>query len=117
MAKHIESGKFGEALAERFLRDKGYQIISVNWRYRYWEVDILAKDKDILVFVEVKSRKRSDFGYPADFVDEKKQRNLIQAAEAYIELVNYDGEIRFDIISVFLDTGKVEIIKDAFWSN
>lgn len=117
MAKHLESGKFGELLAAKFLKAGGYEVLNVNWRYKYWEVDIIAKDGDILVFVEVKSRKQSGFGEPSDFVDVKKQRNLIQAADAYLELTNYQGEIRFDIVSVYLDSEKVEIIKDAFWSN
>lgn len=50
-------------------------------------------------------------------MDDKKQKNLIQAAEAYLEVNNYEGEIRFDIVSVYLDSDKIELIKDAFWSN
>lgn len=117
MPTHLESGKFGENLAVSYLKNNGYDIIAVNWRYKYWEVDIVAKDQFSLVFIEVKSRKSNNFGEPSDFVDEKKQRNLIQAADAYIELNNYEGEVRFDIVSVYLDSNKVELIKDAFWSN
>ena len=77
----------------------------------------MAMDDAVLVFVEVKSRKSDLYGAPSEFVDDKKQRNLIQAADAYIALNNYEGEIRFDIVSVYLESNKVELIKDAFWSN
>lgn len=111
------SGDYGESLAIAYLQHMGYELLAVNWRYRYWEVDIVAMDGDILVFVEVKSRSNLGFGQPEEFVDLKKQRNLIQAADAYIERMDYQGEIRFDIVSVYLGTSKIELIKDAFWSN
>ncbi|NGM74772.1 YraN family protein [Sphingobacterium sp. SGL-16] len=117
MAKHLESGRFGENLALNYLRNNGYEILKVNWRYKYWEVDIIAKEGIYLVLVEIKSRKSNLFGEPANFVDDKKQKNLIQAGEAYLEVNNYEGEIRFDIVSVYLDSDKIELIKDAFWSN
>ncbi|MGN0004219.1 MAG: YraN family protein [Sphingobacterium composti] len=117
MANHLKSGKYGENLAVDFLNNAGFDILAVNWRFKYWEVDIVAMEENILVFVEVKSRKSDLYGVPSDFVDNKKQQNLIQAAEAYIELNKYVGEIRFDIVSVYLETKKVELIKDAFWSN
>lgn len=117
MARHLESGKFGENFAVEYLKNSGYEILAVNWRYKYWEVDIIAKDLDVLIFVEVKSRKSSAFGAPSDFVDDKKQKNLLKAAEEYLALNNYIGEIRFDIVSVYLDSNKIELIKDAFWSN
>lgn len=117
MTKQQDSGQYGEELAVAYLQDLGYSIVCVNWRHRYWEVDIIAKDQDVLVFVEVKSRSKSSFGKPSDFVDAKKQQNLIQAADAYIEQSGFEGEIRFDIVSVYLETNNIELIKDAFWSN
>lgn len=117
MASHNDVGRYGENLAENYLVSCGYQIICVNWRYKYWEVDIIARDGDCLVFIEVKSRKTTLYGDPADFVDEKKQHNLIKAAEEYIYITSYIGEIRFDIVSVYLKDSRVELIKDAFWSN
>lgn len=117
MANHLKSGKYGENLAVDYLKKENFDIIALNWRYKYWEVDIVAKDQNTLVFVEVKSRRSDSFGVPSDFVDLKKQPNLIKAAEAYIELNKYEGEIRFDIVSVYLETKKVELIKDAFWSD
>ena len=117
MAQHLESGKYGEQRAVAYLQSLGYQIIAINWRYKYWEVDIVAKDADILCFVEVKTRKNTLYGEAADFVDVKKQKNLIQAADAYLELTQYQGEIRFDIVSVYSISKEIQLIKDAFWSN
>lgn len=117
MGRKQVSGSYGESLANAYLRDLGFEILALNWRYRHWEVDVIAMDGDVLVFVEVKSRSNLGFGQPMDFVDAKKQRNLIQAAEAYLECTDYQGEIRFDIVSVYLDSSKIELIKDAFWGN
>jgi len=117
MTKQRDYGNYGEQLASIYLRNLGYTIIALNWRYKYWEVDIIANDGNTLVFVEVKSRTRAHYGQPEDFVDAKKQYNLIQAADAYIDTTGYEGEIRFDIVSVYLETKKMELIKDAFWSN
>lgn len=117
MAKHLESGKYGEQQALAYLKEKGYLIKAINWRYRYWEVDIIAQDKEALCFIEVKTRRSNLYGEPSTFVDYKKQKNLIQAAEAYIELTHYEGEIRFDIVSVYSESKQIDLIKDAFWSN
>lgn len=117
MAKHLESGKFGEQQAALFLQQNGYTLLSVNWRHRHWEVDIIAMDKDVLCFIEVKTRKNTLYGEAATFVDSKKQQNLVQAAEAYLENTMHDGDIRFDIVSVYTESNKIELIKDAFWSN
>ncbi|GGH20858.1 YraN family protein [Sphingobacterium alkalisoli] len=117
MAKHLEAGIWGEQQAVRYLQECGYDIISINWRHKHLEVDVIAKDGDILVFVEVKSRNDSRFGEPKEFVDHRKRRNLIRLADAYISYTKYEGEIRFDIVSVFLKENKIELIKDAFWSN
>lgn len=117
MAKHLDTGKYGEQLAIDYLIKSGYTILAINWRYRYWEVDAIAKEGPILVFVEVKCRGNNRYGEPEEFVDVKKQKNLIQAAEAYLEQVQHVGEIRFDIVSVSLDTKEIKLIKDAFWSD
>lgn len=117
MAEHILSGRYGERLAVHFIRSKGYKILVTNWRYRRLEADVIAMDGDTLVFIEVKSRTGTDYGEPIDFVDWKKQRNLITLAEAYIKIKGFHGEIRFDVVSVYLKTKEVELIKDAFWSN
>lgn len=117
MAEHLTSGQYGEQLAVDFVLNAGYNILERNWRYRYWEVDVIALDGNTLVFIEVKSRTSLDFGDPIDFVDWKKRRNLIKIAEAYIKIKGFQGEIRFDVVAVYLKTKNVELTKDAFWSN
>lgn len=117
MAEHLDAGSRGEEWAVAHLREMGYEILFQNWRHKHWEVDIIAKDGDVLVFIEVKSRKSTAFGLPYEFVDRRKQQNLIKAADAFLESNSYFGDIRFDIVSVFLISKKIELIKDAFWSE
>lgn len=119
MAKHLEFGKQGEQDAAAFLRTQGYQILKTNWRYKHWEVDIIAKDGDILTFVEVKSRSSIQHGEPFQFVDYKKQKNLIKAAEVFLRIIRYQGDIRFDIVSIYNRNDKkdISLIKDAFWGS
>ncbi len=116
MAKHIETGKKGEALAVRFLTSKGYTILETNWRNNHKEIDIIAMDRDELVIVEVKTRSTDYFGFPDEFVDAAKQKNLISAAQAYIDKTDMDAGVRYDIVSVIL-TGTshtIHHITDAF---
>jgi len=117
MAKHLESGAFGESLAAQYLRQQGYEILFQNWRFKKLEIDIIAKENGILVFVEVKSRSSNLYGLPYEFVDEVKQKHLIRAADAFLASYSYIGDVRFDIVSVYLSSQKVELIRDAFWSN
>ena len=117
MAQHLSSGRYGEQLGVDYILKAGYTVLYTNWRYRYWEVDIVAMDGETLVFIEVKSRTSTAFGEPVEFVNWKKKRNLVKLAEAYIKINSFQGEIRFDIIAVYLKTGKIELIKDAFWNE
>ncbi|MGJ1445061.1 YraN family protein [Sphingobacterium spiritivorum] len=118
MAKHLEQGKKGEQMALSHLTALRYQILALNWRTGKLEVDILAYDGDILVFVEVKTRSSIAHGEPADFVDIQKQRKLIRAARACVEERGHQGDIRFDIVSVYLgEPAYIHLIKDAFWSE
>lgn len=118
MAIHNEIGVRGEKAAVAFLVRNGYRIIACNWRYKRAEVDIIAEQGNKLIFVEVKTRSSTDFGLPEEFVSEPKQNLLMEAAEAFILANNYEGEIRFDIISVLVKTANtctIRHIKDAFW--
>ena len=120
MAQHNIKGIIGEEQALGFLRAKGYEILEVNWRFLHLETDIIAMDKVAgkLVFIEVKTRSDTQYGAPELAVTLKKQKNLIRAANFYIDQINYNGESRFDIITV-LDQpdGSFEInhIDDAFY--
>jgi len=117
MAKHIETGKKGEALAVRFLNLKGYEILETNWRSNHKEIDTIALDKEELVIVEVKTRSTDYFGYPEEAVDAKKQKLLISAAQDYIDKTDWEAGVRYDIVSVLLKKGESHIIHhitDAF---
>lgn len=100
MAKHLQTGKTGEALALSYLQGQGYQILTTNWRHRRSEIDIIAKEGQILVFVEVKTRRDDYFGKPEVSVTERKKQLLTDAAHAYMMEINHQWEIRFDIIAI-----------------
>ncbi len=93
-------GDEAEDQAVKFLSDEGYKIQHRNWRYRRLEVDIIAEKDNVVAFVEVKYRSNVNYGHPADFVDDKKKKLLLQAAEHYCYEFDYFGEIQFDIISI-----------------
>lgn len=117
MALHNEIGKIGEEIALKFLKNLGYEVLELNWRFKKLEIDIIAKDGDTLVVVEVKTRKSDVFGTPDVFVDRKKQRFLIRAINEYVNQKQVDNEIRFDIISILYDNNQeiVEHSKEAFY--
>ena len=117
MASHNELGKKGEAVAQHYLQDKGYQILETNWRFEKSEVDIICEKDHTLVFVEVKTRATAVHGYPEEAITKKKQEKLLEAAEQFIELNQIQGEIRFDVISIITKNNQSEIfhIEDAFF--
>ena len=78
-------GRWGEAQAEKFLLAQGYSLIEKNWRTGYGEIDLIVKDEATLVFVEVKTRTTSTYGYPEKSITPKKQEHLIAAAQAYLQ--------------------------------
>ncbi len=119
MSKHNETGKLGEELAQHFLRKAGYRIREVNWRYHYKEIDIIAEKDKHIVFVEVKTRSTLAFELPKEAVTIKKQKNLVFAADAYLQEKEIELASRFDIVSVLNgDAPKViEHLQDAFQAN
>ncbi len=114
----ITTGRAGEVLAAQFLKGKGYKILDKNYRKRFGEIDIVARDGNFLVFVEVKTRKSKLFGEPYEAVDFRKQKQLIKIAQDYINTKGYhDQPARFDIVSILLnkkESPKVELIKNGF---
>ena len=118
MKQNKEIGIKGENLATDFLISKGYEILERNWRFKKAEIDIIAKHKGILIFVEVKTRSYSYYGEPESFVDNKKKRLIADAASQYMQRINYDWAIRFDIIGILIEDGKKPVIahfEDAFF--
>ncbi len=114
-------GKRGEDLAHRYLRSCGYTVVARNYRPAGGEVeaDIVARQGEIIVFVEVKSRASGDFGSPDRAVGTDKQKNIARAARAYATRAAIDwSQVRFDIISVvFTDPPSVTHLKDAFFEG
>jgi putative endonuclease len=111
-----EIGYKGEAVAVAFLSEKGYDILETNWQCGHYEIDIIAQKDNTLVIVEVKTRSRDFLTLPQESVGKKKQRFLIEAANNYIEQKNFEGETRFDILSltIYGKTYKIDHIEDAF---
>ncbi len=102
----------GEKIAGEFLKKAGYKIVARNYKAKMGEIDIIALDKNILVFAEVKQRKSADFGSPREFVGSEKQRKIKNTAQLYIMKNKYKGDVRFDVVEVL---GRdVHHIKNAF---
>lgn len=109
-------GDIGEELAVKHLREKGLRILCTKWIYQHKEIDIVAEDDDYLIIVEVKTRNINFLESPEEMFPMKKQRSLIDAAEAYVMIHDVEKETRFDIITVVFENGKptIEHIEDAF---
>jgi putative endonuclease len=110
-------GRTGESIASTHLIGLGFKILERNWRFKKYEIDIIADYQDFIVFIEVKTRKDDSHGQPQDFVTRKKQRFLIKAANEYLTMNNIDRECRFDIIAVTngAEGSKIEHIPNAFY--
>jgi putative endonuclease len=117
MAEHNELGQLGEDLAVDFLRTNGYEIIDRNWRFQKAEVDIIARKKDVLAVVEVKTRSSLEFGLPQDFVNQKKIQLLVKAINEYVVSKDLDVTVRFDIIAIHYTKANIDIehIEEAFY--
>ena len=120
MATHNDLGRHGEALAKAHLEANGYEIMDENWVFGKAEIDLIAYKSGVIIFTEVKARTGNGFGEPEDFVDDRKQRLLAEAADEYIYLMDHQGEVRFDIIAILFDKQTnytIKHIEDAFWPS
>lgn len=116
MAKHNHTGRYGEALAARFLKEKGFLIIKRNYRYKKGEIDIIARKDNLLLFVEVKTRTTINYGYPEEAVSAKKAGLIIDAADYFIHKTSWNFNIRFDIISITIGSeARIKHFEDAFY--
>ena len=111
-------GDLGEKLALKHLRKRGYRIRETNFRCREGEIDIIAQDKDYLVFVEVRTRKSSDFGTPEESLTAAKKERLISLALAYLQTHrNFPSLWRLDVVAIELDQdnqiSRIELIQNA----
>lgn len=109
-------GKWGEMEAIRILKEEGLEVIEANWTFLHLEIDIVAKDGDTLVIVEVKTRGTNEYGEPEMFVTRAKQKKLIRATNWYMEHKKLTNEVRFDVIGIVknFDGVMTSYVKDAF---
>ncbi len=112
-----KKGKGAEEIAEKFLIQKGYKILEKNYYFERGEIDIIAEDNGVIVFVEVKSRSSAEYGEPEDSITPSKRKQLKKVAAGYFyekELLNV--EARFDVVSIKWQEGKavIEHLENAF---
>ena len=118
MAEHNDSGKLEEQFAADWLVGKGYELMDANYRRGHSGIDLVLTHRGLLIFVEVKFRSGTGFGFAEEFVDATKRKLLIKAADHYIDENNWHKEIRFDIIGVNKHrTGEINFrhFEDAFY--
>ena len=118
MALHNDIGKYGEEIAANLLTQKRLKIRERNWQLGHLEMDIIAEDRNTIVFAEVKTR-TTLFGdkTPADYVDEAKKRHMVAAANAYMKYHRIDKSVRFDIIGILLHPDTHEVQELTHYEN
>lgn len=117
MAAHNELGKWGEQVAVEYLQKKGYQIMFRDWKIGHRDLDIIAKKDDVVVILEVRTRRNNRFGDTEMTIDRQKIKNICIASNAFVKRLKIDNDIRFDIIAItgMPDTGyTINHIEDAF---
>jgi len=116
MAKHNDTGHWGEDIAADYLIERGYAIVERNWHAGKYELDIIAMKDDIIVIAEVKTRsdKNDD---PLESIDNRKILNIVHAADAFIKRYGYPHQIRFDLFAIAgtRDDYSFEYLPDAFY--
>ncbi len=114
----LQAGAYGERVAAAFLRRQGYRVLYRNYRTTRGEIDLICRCKEMLVFVEVRSRAGEDFGRPAETIGSAKQESLRHAARRYLELLGREDILyRFDAVEVKLQAGTnpvCALLKDLF---
>lgn len=103
-------GRRGESAAAEYLKRKKYRIVGLNYACRFGEIDVIAENRDYVVFVEVKQRKNAAFAEAKEFVTETKQRRLITTAQLWLQANPTEKQPRFDVIEIYGENGKTEII-------
>ena len=118
MSGRKDAGDRGESEVARYLRKKGYTLLASQWRCRFGELDLVARDRrGTVCFVEVKLRSAGSIGLPREFVDARKQERLRTAAAAYLSTHDIDAPARFDVAEVYAENDgrlRVEYLENAF---
>lgn len=101
MAQNNLTGQWGETVAAQYLRKRKFEILACNYRCRFGEIDLICKNKTYIVFVEVKTRKDSEFAQAMEYVDARKQQRIIATAQMYLAQNETELQPRFDVIEVY----------------
>ena len=119
MISRVAQGSTAENLACQYLETRGLVLVARNVRYRGGELDLIMRDGEHLVFVEVRSRRHARYGTPAESVTRTKQQRLLRAAAVYLQRRRLDPPCRFDVVAILEPSGEpqVEWIRDAFQLN
>ena len=96
-----QRGKWGEGLAHNFLKNKGYEYVTKNFRSRFGEIDLIVKNSEFIVFVEVKVRKNADFAHAREFVSHSKQKKIRTTANLWLSSRKTKLQPRFDVIEIY----------------
>lgn len=112
LAPHLQAGQLGEQAARKHLRRQGLKFLTANFRTERGEIDLVMRDKDCLVFIEVKTRSSEEWTRPAAAVNRERRQRLTRAGLDYLRLIrNPPVKVRFDIVEVLLDAGQVKEIR------
>ena len=117
MLSNKELGRAGEEIAREYLENLGYQILEKNYRCKHGEIDLIAKKDNVVIFIEVKTRKSTSYGDPEESINSLKIKKIRSSANHFICFKNlYDFDISFEVISIKLHSGKyfIKHIKNAF---
>ena len=118
--ERLKFGREGESAALRFLKKKGYRILEKNFRSKVGEIDIIAEQDGVIVFVEVKARADHEFGHPLNALTPAKQKKIIQTAQSFLSRKRIsDKPMRFDVVALTSDaespdSWKIELLQNAF---
>ena len=99
---NLQTGKMGEEIARRYLEKNGYKIIDQNYKTKYAEIDLIAKKKGEIIFIEVRTKKEVNFGTPEETINKRKLRKLRGNAKAYVAWKKWQGYYRIDAVCVVL---------------
>jgi putative endonuclease len=103
----VDKGRQGEDLAVKYLGKNGYKILERNFRSKLGEIDIIAREKKDIVFIEVKTRSSADFGYPEESVGRQKQERIKNCASFYLQKKNINLPVRFEVLSILKKKEKI----------
>ncbi|MBI1818996.1 MAG: YraN family protein [Nitrospirae bacterium] len=114
--KSLEYGREAETYAASYLKQKGYKIVEKNYKTRFGEIDLIATDRNTLVFLEIKARQNDHFGGPAGAVTRTKRQKIVKMAKFYLMSKKIERDIRFDVLLIVgaLESPSVELIQNAF---